>query len=121
MRFDRLRLAVGCDGPDGGVAGHHHCIHRLAVPQIPRSLWCRQRRHAGANQDRQPMGRAGGRERHPRLCRGGGGGPQVYRGADLKYGMEITLEQAANGFDTEIRVPANGMYSPYSLMMSITF
>jgi molecular chaperone DnaJ len=37
---------------------------------------------------------------------GGGGGPQVYRGADLKYAMEITLEQAANGFDTEIRVPS---------------
>ena len=38
--------------------------------------------------------------------RGGGGGPQMYRGADLKYAMEITLEQAANGFDTEIRVPS---------------
>lgn len=38
--------------------------------------------------------------------RRGGGGPQVYRGADLKYSMEITLEQAANGFDTEIRVPS---------------
>ncbi len=38
--------------------------------------------------------------------RGGGGGPQVYRGADLRYGMEITLEQAAQGFDTEIRVPS---------------
>lgn len=37
---------------------------------------------------------------------GGGGGPQVYRGADLKYSMEITLEQAANGFETEIRVPS---------------
>jgi len=37
---------------------------------------------------------------------GGGGGPQVYRGADLKYAMDITLEQAANGFDTEIRVPS---------------
>ena len=37
---------------------------------------------------------------------GGGGGPQVYRGADLKYSMEITLEQAAAGFDTEIRVPS---------------
>ncbi|GAA5235565.1 molecular chaperone DnaJ [Verticiella sediminum] len=36
----------------------------------------------------------------------GGGGPQVYRGADLRYGMEITLEQAAAGFDTEIRVPS---------------
>lgn len=38
--------------------------------------------------------------------RGGGGGPQVYRGADLKYTLEISLEQAAGGFDTEIRVPS---------------
>lgn len=38
--------------------------------------------------------------------RGGGGGPQVYRGADLKYTLDISLEQAANGFDTEIRVPS---------------
>ncbi len=37
---------------------------------------------------------------------GSGGGPQVYRGADLKYSMEITLEQAAAGFETEIRVPS---------------
>lgn len=39
---------------------------------------------------------------------GGGrrGGPQVYRGSDLKYALDITLEQAANGFDTEIRVPS---------------
>lgn len=35
-----------------------------------------------------------------------GGGPQVYRGADLKYTLDISLEQAANGFDTEIRVPS---------------
>ncbi|MFT0533409.1 molecular chaperone DnaJ [Castellaniella hirudinis] len=35
-----------------------------------------------------------------------GGGPQVYRGADLKYNLEISLEQAANGFDTEIRIPS---------------
>ena len=35
-----------------------------------------------------------------------GGGAQVYRGADLKYSMEITLEQAAAGFETEIRVPS---------------
>ncbi len=34
------------------------------------------------------------------------GGPQVYRGADLRYNLEITLEQAANGFDTTIRVPS---------------
>lgn len=39
--------------------------------------------------------------------RGGrSGGPQVYRGADLRYNLEITLEQAANGFDTSIRVPS---------------
>ncbi|MGX5658219.1 molecular chaperone DnaJ [Castellaniella ginsengisoli] len=38
--------------------------------------------------------------------RRGGGGPQVYRGADLKYSLEISLEQAANGFDTEIRIPS---------------
>jgi molecular chaperone DnaJ len=36
----------------------------------------------------------------------GRGGPQVYRGADLRYNLEITLEQAANGFDTTIRVPS---------------
>ena len=42
---------------------------------------------------------------------GGGGrgrsaGPQVYRGADLRYNLEITLEQAAHGFDTTIREPS---------------
>ncbi|KKB63072.1 molecular chaperone DnaJ [Robbsia andropogonis] len=37
--------------------------------------------------------------------RGGRTGPQVYRGADLRYSMEITLEQAAHGYDTQIRVP----------------
>lgn len=36
----------------------------------------------------------------------GGGGAQVYRGADLKYTLDISLEQAATGFDTEIRVPS---------------
>jgi len=36
-----------------------------------------------------------------------GAGPQVYRGADLRYNLEITLEQAANGFDTTIRVPSD--------------
>jgi molecular chaperone DnaJ len=43
----------------------------------------------------------------------GGGGPggargrsNAFRGADLRYNMEITLEQAANGFSTDIRVPA---------------
>ncbi|MEG2153664.1 MAG: molecular chaperone DnaJ [Burkholderiaceae bacterium] len=35
-----------------------------------------------------------------------GGRSNVYRGADLRYNMELTLEQAANGWATEIRVPA---------------
>ncbi len=43
------------------------------------------------------FGGAGGRTR---------GGPQVYRGADLKYTLEISLEQAASGYDTEIRIPS---------------
>jgi molecular chaperone DnaJ len=36
---------------------------------------------------------------------GGGGRSNVYRGADLRYAMEITLEQAARGHATEIRIP----------------
>ncbi|GAA4407719.1 molecular chaperone DnaJ [Quisquiliibacterium transsilvanicum] len=35
-----------------------------------------------------------------------GGRSNVYRGADLRYSMEITLEQAAGGHTTEIRVPS---------------
>jgi molecular chaperone DnaJ len=38
--------------------------------------------------------------------RRGGGGQQVYRGNDLSYAMEITLEEAAFGKDTQIRVPS---------------
>ena len=40
-------------------------------------------------------------------ARGGGGrsGPQVYRGSDLRYSMEISLEDAAKGHETQIRVP----------------
>jgi molecular chaperone DnaJ len=34
------------------------------------------------------------------------GGRQVYRGADLTYAMEITLEEAARGKDAQIRIPA---------------
>jgi molecular chaperone DnaJ len=39
---------------------------------------------------------------------GGGRGARstVFRGADLRYNLEITLEQAAHGFDTKIRIPA---------------
>ncbi len=35
-----------------------------------------------------------------------GGGQQVFRGSDLSYAMEITLEEAANGKETQIRIPA---------------
>ncbi len=38
--------------------------------------------------------------------RGGGGGSQVYRGSDLSYAMEISLEEAAFGKETQIRVPS---------------
>ena len=38
--------------------------------------------------------------------RAGGGRSNVYRGADLRYAMEITLEQAASGYTSEIRVPS---------------
>ncbi|HMV54972.1 MAG TPA: molecular chaperone DnaJ [Rhodocyclaceae bacterium] len=38
--------------------------------------------------------------------RGGGGGRStVYRGADLRYNLEISLEEAARGTDTRIRIP----------------
>src|SRR5487761_2100864 len=37
--------------------------------------------------------------------RGGGGRNSVQRGSDLRYNMEITLEQAARGTETEIRIP----------------
>ncbi len=40
---------------------------------------------------------------------GNGGGRQrstVYRGADLRYNLEITLEDAARGSETRIRIPA---------------
>ena len=35
-----------------------------------------------------------------------GGGQQVYRGADLSYAMEVTLEEAARGKETQIRIPS---------------
>jgi len=37
---------------------------------------------------------------------GGGGGRQVYRGNDLSYAMDITLEEAALGKDAQIRIPS---------------
>ncbi len=41
-------------------------------------------------------------------ARGGsrGGGRQVYRGSDLSYAMEVTLEEAADGKDAQIRIPS---------------
>jgi molecular chaperone DnaJ len=36
---------------------------------------------------------------------GGAGRSNVQRGADLRYNLEITLEQAARGTETQIRVP----------------
>ncbi|MDB5815888.1 MAG: chaperone protein DnaJ [Rhodocyclales bacterium] len=36
---------------------------------------------------------------------GGGGGQRVYRGADLRYNMEISLEEAARGVEKTIRIP----------------
>ncbi|MCX7669990.1 MAG: DnaJ domain-containing protein, partial [Anaerolineae bacterium] len=45
--------------------------------------------------------------------RGGrGGGPQVYRGNDLSYAMEITLEDAAAGVSKEIRIPPGDECDP---------
>jgi len=37
---------------------------------------------------------------------GGRGGRQVFRGGDLSYAMEITLEEAARGKDAQIRIPS---------------
>lgn len=37
--------------------------------------------------------------------RGGGGRTNVYRGADLRYNLEISLEEAARGTETRIRIP----------------
>jgi molecular chaperone DnaJ len=37
---------------------------------------------------------------------GGRGRSNVYRGADLRYNLEISLEEAARGTETKIRIPA---------------
>jgi molecular chaperone DnaJ len=34
------------------------------------------------------------------------GGRQVFRGSDLSYAMEVTLEEAASGKDAQIRIPS---------------
>lgn len=48
---------------------------------------------------------------------GGGGGhgqqrSNVYRGADLRYNMEVTLEQAAKGTETKVRIPVMAICEP---------
>lgn len=35
----------------------------------------------------------------------GGGGRRVYRGSDLRYDMELSLEEAVNGTEAKIRIP----------------
>ena len=42
---------------------------------------------------------------------GGGraGRSTVFRGADLRYNLELALEQAAHGFETKIRIPATAV------------
>jgi molecular chaperone DnaJ len=37
---------------------------------------------------------------------GARGGRQVYRGSDLSYAMDVSLEEAAKGKDAEIRIPS---------------
>ena len=44
--------------------------------------------------------------------RGGGGRSNIYRGADLRYNLEITLEQAAFGTETKIRIPTMEVCEP---------
>ena len=36
---------------------------------------------------------------------GNRGGARVFRGADLRYNLEVTLEHAAHGLETKIRIP----------------
>ena len=73
--------------------------------------------HAGVNPQMGGMG-AGGGEGFGGFAEAFGdifgdifGGPRggrsnVYRGADLRYNLEISLEQAARGTETKIRIPA---------------
>ena len=43
-----------------------------------------------------------------------GGGRQVFRGGDLSYAMEVTLEEAAKGKDAQIRIPSHENCEVYS-------
>jgi molecular chaperone DnaJ len=43
---------------------------------------------------------------------GRGGRSNVYRGADLRYNLEVTLEEAARGTETRIRIPTMAECEP---------
>ena len=43
---------------------------------------------------------------------GGGGRSNVYRGADLRYNLEVSLEDAARGTETRIRIPTMAECEP---------
>lgn len=70
--------------------------------------------HAGLNQGGAGFGGAGGAgfgdafsDIFGDIFGGGrqGGGQGVYRGADLRYNLDLSLEEAARGTETKIRVP----------------
>ncbi|MBK7660853.1 MAG: molecular chaperone DnaJ [Betaproteobacteria bacterium] len=72
--------------------------------------------HAGVNPQMGGMGGAGGGEGFGGFAEafgdifgdifgGARGRSNVYRGADLRYNLEVTLEQAARGTETKIRIP----------------
>lgn len=44
--------------------------------------------------------------------RGSGSRSSVYRGSDLKYNLEISLEEAAKGTETKIRIPTHDICDP---------
>ena len=45
---------------------------------------------------------------------GGGGRSNIYRGADLRYNLEVSLDQAAHGTETQIRIPTMEACEPCS-------
>jgi molecular chaperone DnaJ len=73
--------------------------------------------HAGVNPQMGGMGGMGGEggfggfaeafgDIFGDIFGGARGRTNVYRGADLRYNLEVTLEQAARGTETKIRIPA---------------
>ena len=72
--------------------------------------------HAGVNPQMGGMGAGGGEgfggfaeafgDIFGDIFGGARGRSNVYRGADLRYNLEVSLEQAARGTETKIRIPA---------------